>query len=96
MLQPALLAVIRSRRQEKYPNGLHQRTQKYNSIVACVMVSTCPPHVHMPMYIHILKWSKYFIVINLCNDFPPQTPFFLFADYPYAAAGFPVFISNLR
>lgn len=45
MLQPALLAVIRSRRQEKYPNGLHQRTRKHSS--APWPVRRCqrgPPH----------------------------------------------------
>lgn len=66
MLQPALLAVIRSRRQEKYPNGLHQRTGKHNPAVACAVVSVQAQAPHP----HTLKPSKCFMMRNLWSDLP--------------------------
>lgn len=72
MLQPALLAVIRSGRQEKYPNGLHQAGVKDSKTqLSCGPQDgsgTTPPRTHMPMDTHLLKPSKEFRVNNLCND----------------------------
>lgn len=72
MLQPALLAVIRSGRQEKYPNGLHQAGVKDSKTqLSCGPQDgsgTTPPRTHMPMATHLLKPSKEFRVNNLCND----------------------------